>query len=186
MTKTDKKPSFLSREQIAALTVSIERRAKTLQADIHKAGASILYHWCDDRKKSAEVQAETAAWAAAALTAIQAASPYHQVAFGKWVSMFTPLFWDTKTKAWTVTSDGIMIAPKAFIAARDTKFWEVSPPAELKPVNLLDLIEKDMEAAKKRRAAPAEKHHEKDLVDLELENRIRRVISEYKTEMGLV
>lgn len=126
---------FLSDNEIHKAIQSIERRENTLRQDMHRVAMSIAKVWHDCEKGK---ELEAAALAAERFSSLLKVSGYHANAFGKWVSqMFSNLKYDTTKKAFHVAAKGEpKLMGKAFIAARDLPFWELTPPQEYKPVDL--------------------------------------------------
>lgn len=153
--------------QIDASIVSIEKRSKTLQEDIHRTATSILYVWQSGGPKKAQFAADR-------LNKLQASSPYHSNAFSKWVGMFTSLLWSDEKNEWYAPK-GARIAPKQFTEARDTPFWKVSPPPAAKPFDMFADLQRIIDKARKH----AEKPVDGDVISNETVNVLVDIVSKH-------
>lgn len=169
-------------DQIEGAIVTVEKDAKSLQQKIHNIAASILQHWQDIAGKSSckdEDAIGVAKEAAVLLSKLQEASPYHRNAFSKWVGMFCPLHWSEENKVWYVNvEDEYRLKGKAFMEARDTPFWKVSPPPAAKPFVMYTELERLVSKAVKHSA----KHVEGDAFNTEATNKLREAMAILEAE----
>ena len=152
------KVKLFSADEIDGEVKKVERAAGRLQDHIHKTAISILKVWeTNTAKKGANNVLETAQWAASRLSALQEASPYHRNAFSKWVGEMTNLHWNDERKEWfAMASDENKFMGKAFITARDTPFWKVSPAPAAKPFEMLSELQRILEKRKKHLNRPVD------------------------------
>jgi len=135
-----------------------------LQQKIHNLGVCIFKHWHDNPGDQA-VQGVVVE----KINSLVLASGYHKSAVGAWVQLMSPLKFSEETKAFYAHVDDKMMG-KAFMSLRDKPFWECKKPAEVKSINLLDDLLKDIEKAKKRLSAP------KDGVEDDIDGELLRAV----------
>lgn len=161
---------FMTMDQIVQSVATIERNAGTLQSRIHRTAVSLLKLVHDKKIKPAD--------AAPIMTNIQKASPYHANAFSQWVALKTPFLWADETKTWYAAPD-FEFKGKAFMAARDEPFWEVSPPKEAKPIDLMADIQRLIDKAVKRTERD-EGLVEGDNIPMDVIRQLRSVVADHK------
>ena len=139
---------------IDAAIVDVSNSAKSLQQKIHNVAVSTLLVWFDAKgKKGASTTAVER------LNALQNASPYHAKAFAAWVQVYLPMLsWSDENKVWYTATKRLQ--GKVFTEARDNPFWEVSPAPTPQPVDMLDKLQKILDANRKRR--DSDKAHAED------------------------
>ena len=164
---------MMTKEQIDTSIVSIERRSKRMQDDIHRTAVSILSIW-----KAGKTDYDVAKWAAESLTRLQNASPYHSNAFSKWVAAFLPCQWSAENKSWYVHQKECHLFTDAFKEARETPFWEVSPPPQPKPFMMLQEIDRIIAKAQKHIENPVEG----DEIDPEVIRKLRSLRESVKED----
>lgn len=160
-------------EEVRASVTLIAGTAGKLQDRIHRTAVSVLKLFHDkviDGNEASEL-----------LTAIQGASPYHSSAFAKWVGLMTEFQWtdeDKDNKRWYAHKD-YQIMGKAFIVARDTPFWTVSPPAEPKPFDLIAVLQREIAKAD-RRTENKDKAHEDDVIPQPLVRALKDLVGKFE------
>ena len=121
-----------------------------LQQKIHNLGVCIFKHWHDNQGDK-----DVTAIVVEKVNSLVAASGYHKAAVAAWVQAMSPIKYSNETKVFYCHVEDKMMG-KAFMALRDTPFWECKPPAQPKSLDLLGDLMKEIEKAKKRQAKPLE------------------------------
>lgn len=149
-------------EQLEAATVKVTKDAKSVRDRLHSLLVSVLKHFHDGKLSHDEATVH--------MNALAVASPYHSKHIGKWIQEMTPWQWSDETNAFFIHKDAKLMG-KAFIAARDLPFFELSKTSGPKPMDIWEEID--------RLIAKAEKHVEKpvenDVVDLKAVKALREV-----------
>lgn len=181
MTNANKKVThiFKSREEVEASVVAVAKQAATLQQKIHNTAISILFLWHE------KVEGCDAVWAADQMTKLQGSSPYHAVAFSKWVGFYCPFVWNGEKETWVPNyhelNEGVIYG-KTFKTARDgDQFWKLSPAPKPKPVDMFDEFERLLKRGKNHLEKPVEG----DVVDADLVSRFTEFVSQEKARMGI-
>jgi hypothetical protein len=163
---------YKTMDQISKSVESIKNRSARLQDDIHLTAISMCKLWHD--QKSAETRSAMAVVASEVLTNLGNASPYHRQSFFKWVATIPGMQWSSSEKAWFVNSnDEVRLMGKAFIELRDTPFFDLTPPPEAKPFDLVAQITALVDRAEKRQV----KNNEQDTISSEVLNKLRAAVA---------
>ena len=170
-------------EQIDGAILAVENDAKTLKQKIHNVAVAIIMDWQNNsaaKKITDEKAHEAALIAVDRLNRLQSASPYHANAFAKWVGMFTPCLWSDENKSWYVSTTDSRMMGQAFMAARDKPFWEVSPPAQVKPFDMWEALQKLVDKASKHVKTPVDG----DEIDKETLRTLVTLVSQHNAAEG--
>lgn len=127
--------------------VQVAKDAKSLKVKLHCLAVAVLKHWHDNPKDGMECVAK--------LNGLMGASPYHSKAFAKWLSLIPALDWSDETKAFYTQVD-VKLMGKMLIQARDTPFWEVSPPPAPKPFLMAQELQRILDKVEKHEKTPVE------------------------------
>lgn len=140
----------------------VSETAQSLQAKIHNVASSICHYWqagSGAKKIDDDKAFEAAELAAERLNHLMEASPYHRQAFAKWIMLKTPLLWsDENKKFYASKAEGkeFRMTGKMFTDARDTPFWEVSPPPKANPLDIFSEIDRLIQKAERHAKKPVE------------------------------
>lgn len=150
----------MSLSQIDEAIPALEKRDKTLNSDWHKTCVSILHNWTESG--AANVAAEKA-------TNAVASSGYRNQSIVKWFALYAGFEWDgkkfsyTRTKLATEDED----AATVYQAAKAEPFYKLDPPKSVKPVKLLEELERVLTRAKKRMGESEDKRSDEDAINPE-------------------
>lgn len=130
--------------KIDELIVTIAKRGKSLQNDIHRAACSIIRRWHESGDVSVAVRQMNAL-----LEAIPSMARAN--AFKAWVEAYATFVWNTEDKCFAYHAKRTKISLDDAKAACATPFWEFKKEPEYKPMNLDDMIAALIARADKRR-----------------------------------
>lgn len=144
-------------DQVDSLVVGVRKDGQSLKTKIHSVAVCIAKHWHDNPKQGA-VCAEK-------MTALVDAAGYHAKALSKWVQTMTPMQFSDENNMFFVHKDA-KIMGKVFIEARDTPFWDVSPPPAPKAINDMNELRKLRDRMLKR--TEDGKGHDDDVIHMDV------------------
>lgn len=158
-------------EQVDSLVVGVRKDGESLKTKIHSVAVCIAKHFHDNPKQGA-ICAEK-------MTALVEAAGYHAKPLAKWVQTMTPMEYSEENKVFFVHKDAKLMG-KAFIEARDTPFWEVSPPPAPKAINDMDELRKLRDRIMKR--TEDGKGHDADVIHLDAWRKVTDILTEVEAK----
>jgi len=164
----------MSADQIDKAVPALKKRDASLNTDWHKTCVSVLHNWATSG--AANVAAKKA-------TTIVQASGYRNQSIVKWFAHHAGFEWDGKKFAYTRTklANGDEDAPTVFQNAKAEPFWKLDPPKSVKPVKLLDELERVLTRAKKRMGESEEKRSDEDAIKPEHVHKLEVLLDELST-----
>ena len=153
-------------DQVDSLVLGVRKDGESLKTKIHSVAVCIAKHWHDNPKQGA-VCAEK-------MTALVEAAGYHAKPLAKWVQTMTPMEYSEENKVFFVHKDA-KIMGKAFIEARDTPFWDVSPPPAPKAINDMDELRKLRDRIMKR--TEDGKGHDADVIHMDAWRQVTDILT---------
>lgn len=130
--------------KIDAMIVSISKRGKSIQKDIHRTACSIIALWHTNGDVSVAVSKMNAL-----LDAIPSMGRAN--AFKAWVEAYATFVWDVENSTFAYHPKRTKISLEDAQSACGTPFWEFIKEPEYKPMNLFDDIARLVARADKRR-----------------------------------
>ena len=106
---------------------AVARDGESLKTKIHSVAVCILKHHMDNP--------DQAQASAKAMNDLVNVAGYHAKPLAKWIAEKTPYQFSDETGEFYAHIEQ-KVKPTAFVDARDTPFWEVSPPPEVKALSL--------------------------------------------------
>ena len=137
-------------DQVDSVIAVIVSDGMKLQQKIHNLGVCIFKHWHDHQGDK-----EVTAVVVEKINALVAGSGYHKSAVAAWVQTMSPIKYSDDNKSFYAHVDDKMMG-KMFMALRDKPFWECKPPAQVKSIDLLGDLMKEVAKAQKRVKEPKE------------------------------
>jgi hypothetical protein len=178
MTKSKSKVTFTyDFEKADSLVAMVAKDGQSLQQKIHNIAVCFLKYWHDNPDQGSVVTEK--------MNALVDAAGYHKNALGAWIQMMTPMVLSEENKKFYIPANVEKLMGKEFIKCRDTTFWEVKPPAQVKAIDFFEDVAKLVAKAQKRIETPkdgVEDHIDRDLmravIDAMEAAKVRRAVEE--------
>lgn len=139
--------------QIDLGLAKVQSRSAAIVTDIHKMSCSVLAQWAEDGN------AKNAATKAAQIVN---GVDYHAQALANWFGLKAGFEWDAKEKTFTYTKT--KITADEFQQAKAETFKDVSPPQEVKALDILARLNSVVSSGESRLKAKEDKRNDDDLV----------------------